>query len=80
MRPMVGEDTGASGAIQAVALLEAMSRSALPGIWGLDHFEDGFPLSLAGAQNREGDLNNGLILSFGFDGNLCALVISREGA
>lgn len=72
----IGETLGASGAIQTVALLEAMRLGVLPGICGLTHIEEGL-LIQASKENREASMKNGLVLSFGFDGNMCALVVSR---
>ena len=79
VKSMLGETLGASGAMQAVALIEAMRSGVLPGIPGLEQIEANFPLA-AGPQKRKLNLDSGLINSFGFDGNCCALVLERKAA
>jgi 3-oxoacyl-[acyl-carrier-protein] synthase II len=77
VKSMLGETLGASGALQTVALLEAMRVGVLPGIQHLEHLEPDFPLALASPHNQEIDLRCGLINSVGLDGNCCALVVAR---
>ena len=71
---MRGEALGASGAFQAVALLESMHKGVLPGILGLDQID--VPLKSISPQNKTAAMNHGLINAFGFDGNSCALILS----
>lgn len=77
IKSMLGETLGASGPMQAVALLETMRDGVLPGIPQLKEVEDGFPLKMARPESREEDVINGLINSIGFDGHCCSLVLTR---
>jgi 3-oxoacyl-[acyl-carrier-protein] synthase II len=78
IKSMLGETLGASAALQAVALLEAMRTGILPGIRQLEHVENDFPLELASPANRRVEMCNGLITSIGFDGNCCSVVLTRR--
>src|SRR3989441_790863 len=80
IKSMLGETLGASGPMQAVALLETMRDGVLPGIPQLEEIEDDFPLKMARPENHEVDVINGLINSIGFDGHCCSLVITRANA
>jgi 3-oxoacyl-[acyl-carrier-protein] synthase II len=73
----LGEALGASGSIQVIMMIEAMRQGVLPGIKGLDQYEEGFPLGQATAENKHVDIRNGLVNSVGFDGNCCSLILSR---
>jgi 3-oxoacyl-[acyl-carrier-protein] synthase II len=77
IKSMLGETLGASGPMQAVALLETMRDGVLPGILRLEKTEDGFPLKMARAESQEADVTNGLINSIGFDGHCCSLIVTR---
>jgi len=76
IKSMVGEALGASGALQAVALLQSMQTGVLPGIRGLE--QPGPEIPALNLCRRQQDINPGLglINSVGFDGNACSLVIS----
>jgi 3-oxoacyl-[acyl-carrier-protein] synthase II len=78
IKSMLGETLGASGGLQAAALLEAMRQGVLPGIPPLQQKEADFPLEMAGPENRELPMRCGLINSVGLDGNCCSLIVSRE--
>jgi 3-oxoacyl-[acyl-carrier-protein] synthase II len=78
IKSMLGETLGASGAMQAVALLETMRDGVLPGIRQLEHVEKGFPLQNASAHCQEVVALNGMINSIGIDGSCCSVVISRR--
>ncbi|HVS82843.1 MAG TPA: beta-ketoacyl-[acyl-carrier-protein] synthase family protein [Pyrinomonadaceae bacterium] len=80
IKAMLGETLGASGPMQAVALLKTMCDGVLPGIPRLEKTENGFPLKMASAESQEVDVTNGLINSIGFDGHCCSLVITRANA
>lgn len=80
IKSMAGEGLGASGALQALSLLQSLRHGELPGIHGLDRAESaGEGLSLS-AQTRalesDGDRRHGLISSVGLDGQVCSLVLS----
>lgn len=80
IKSMLGETLGASGPMQAVALLETMCHGVLPGIPQLDEVEQDFPFEMARSENQEVDVVNGLINSIGFDGHCCSLILSRAEA
>jgi 3-oxoacyl-[acyl-carrier-protein] synthase II len=77
IKSMLGETLGASGAIQAIALLGTMRDGVLPGIHGLSELEEDFPLGLAGPDNRSIEFRAGLVNSVGLDGHRCSLVLAR---
>lgn len=78
IKGMLGETLGASGAIQTVDALETMRDGALPGILGLEEFEDDFPLPLACSVARRVDAASVLVNSTSFDGHICSLVLTRR--
>ena len=80
VKSMLGEALGASGAFQAVALLESMRRGRWPGIPGLGEVEKGLPLGGAASSSREIDVSRGLVHGLGFDGNSGAVVFERREA
>ena len=77
IKSMLGETLGASGPLQAIALLETMRDGVLPGINGLEQVEDGLPFDMISAANSEIDLEAALINSAGFDGHCCSLVLAK---
>jgi 3-oxoacyl-[acyl-carrier-protein] synthase II len=74
-----GECLGASGGLQAAALVTAMQAGELPGVPGLDEREGDFALGAAGAGPTRGDLAVGLLSGVGLDGPSCAVVLARDG-
>ncbi len=80
VKSMLGEALGASGGLQAVALLEALRRGELPGIAGLEQVEAGLPLGGLAATVRPVGAGAGIATSVDFDGNAhCLLLWSGEG-
>lgn len=77
IKSMLGETLGASGPLQAVALLETMRDGILPGIQSLREIDDDFAIDLASPDNREIEVQAGLINSVGFDGHCCSLVLEK---
>jgi 3-oxoacyl-[acyl-carrier-protein] synthase II len=77
IKSMLGETLGASGAFQAVAMIESLRGGVLPGIAQLEEPDPDFPLEAATSRNRKGEFSNGLISTIGIDGNCCAAVIAR---
>jgi 3-oxoacyl-[acyl-carrier-protein] synthase II len=77
IKAMLGETLGASGAMQAVAALEAMRDGVLPGIPKLEQVEEGFPLALAGPDKQSVDVSNVLVNSVGFDGHVCSVLLAK---
>jgi 3-oxoacyl-(acyl-carrier-protein) synthase len=74
---LLGECLGASGALQAAALLAAMAAGELPGVPGYEAGEAGFPLRSARATPTSVDLALGLVDAVGLDGPCCALLLGR---
>ena len=77
IKSMLGETLGSSGAIQVVDLVETMYQGVLPGIPGLNELDTGFPLRMAGPENREIDVRIGLVNSVGYHGSCCSVVLAR---
>ena len=77
IKSMIGEALGASGALQALDLLETMRDGVLPGIPLLEQMEDGLRPVVVGPKPRQVDVRTALINSVGFDGNCCSLVLGR---
>ena len=76
IKSQLGEVLGASGALQAVALLQTIGNGVLPGITGLQQAPD-LPALNVSAQPRSVKVDVGLINSAGFDGNACSMLIAR---
>lgn len=71
-----GEALGASGALQALALVEGMRTGRLPGIAGFGASEPDLGITLS-ADDRAVDLRLGLATAVGFDGAVEALLLRR---
>ncbi len=71
----LGESLGTSSAIQAIALLEALTQGQLPGISGLDEADPSLPLS--GLSNAARPLQGslGLVTALDAGGHACALIL-----
>jgi len=76
IKSMLGETLGASGAIQAIALIQSIREGLLPGIPQLETPDAGNPLKMLGREAREIGCGTGLVNSMGFDGNCCSVVIA----
>jgi 3-oxoacyl-[acyl-carrier-protein] synthase II len=84
VKSMLGEAIGASGALQAVALLGTLGDGRLPGIRGLESVEEGFPLPGVSPETRSlpglrFGLRFGLVNAVGCGGHVCALILSGGG-
>lgn len=77
IKSMLGETLGASGPLQAIALLETMRDGVLPGINGLEQIDDDFGFDMISPDNTQLDLEAALINSVGFDGHCCSLVMAK---
>ncbi|MDJ0835930.1 MAG: beta-ketoacyl synthase N-terminal-like domain-containing protein [Acidobacteriota bacterium] len=75
-----GEALGASGAFQALAMVETLRSGRLPGIPRYNGSEEGFPLNTVSAHTRDVEAATGLINGFSEDGNCAVLILSRPGA
>lgn len=78
IKAMLGETLGASGAMQAVDVLETMRDGVLPGIPRLEGVEEDFTLALAGVAGQSVDVSIALLNSVGFDGHCCSLILTRR--
>ncbi|OLE50909.1 MAG: hypothetical protein AUG51_25760 [Acidobacteria bacterium 13_1_20CM_3_53_8] len=77
IKSMLGETLGASGAMQALDMVETMRDGVLPGTINLGETEDDFPFPWISTVRRKIDPHNGLINSVGFDGHCCSLILAR---
>jgi 3-oxoacyl-(acyl-carrier-protein) synthase len=73
----LGEALGASGALQAVALVEVLRSGVLPGIAGLRELDPDLPRLATAAGSRTVDARYGLVTAVGSDGVANALVLAR---
>lgn len=79
IKSMLGEALGASGALQAVDLVESFTSGTLPGVVGLEEPFEGFPRELLDASSEARELPPGpaLVTGGGIDGPRVALVLGR---
>ena len=77
IKSMLGETLGASGAIQALDLVETMRDGVLPGTINVAEAEDDFPFPFVSTVRRKIDPHNGMVNSVGFDGHCCSLILAR---
>ncbi|MBM3262228.1 MAG: beta-ketoacyl-[acyl-carrier-protein] synthase family protein [candidate division Zixibacteria bacterium] len=77
IKTALGESMGASGALQIVAMTQTMQNGTLPGIHGLTHIPENFPLTASCAENRHGDFPIALINAINYDGHCCSLVLEK---
>ena len=78
IKSMLGEALGASGALQAVTLIETMRTGLLPGVRGLERPEEGLALGGLAAATRSVAVHVGLLTALDFDGGAAALVLARR--
>jgi 3-oxoacyl-[acyl-carrier-protein] synthase II len=72
----VGEALGASGALQAAVLLEALRTGELPGVAGLGEPEPGLPLAGIGPASARFTGRIGLVTALDRHGGAHALVLA----
>jgi 3-oxoacyl-[acyl-carrier-protein] synthase II len=77
IKAMAGEALGASGALQAIAALEALRGGRLPGIAGLACPDPAIRLDIA-ASTRPVDGTSALVTSITPEGNCAAIVLSID--
>ncbi len=77
IKASLGETLGADGGLQAVVAIESLRTGQQPGIRGLREVSQAFPFPLAGPEPRPVMGQNLLLYSMGWDGQHCAVVISR---
>lgn len=75
VKSVLGEALGASGAFQAVTLLEIFRTGELPGIAGLEELEDAFPLPAARRETTRIEASVGLATALDRHGGAHALVL-----
>jgi len=81
IKSMLGETLGASGGLQAIAMLETMRDGRLPGIRGLEQFDKDFPRHAVSIGSRRGQLRrtrHALLNAVGFDGHCCSLALTAR--
>jgi len=76
----LGEALGASGAFQAVSLIQAMRAGRLPGVAGMDQLDPELPAVDVRPETRERTMRRGLVNAFGFDGGCCSVAIGLPGS
>jgi 3-oxoacyl-[acyl-carrier-protein] synthase II len=80
VKSMLGEALGASGCLQAVAMLGTFQDGALPGIRGLEQLDADLSLAGAAAETRQVDVRRALLTSIGTDGHCWALILGAPSA
>ncbi|HEV3469715.1 MAG TPA: beta-ketoacyl-[acyl-carrier-protein] synthase family protein [Pyrinomonadaceae bacterium] len=80
VKSALGEALGASGALQAVAMLGTMRDGVLPGVRNFERGDDGFPLASVSPAGRRVEVRRAVISSVGFDGHCCALLLARPAS
>lgn len=81
IKSMLGEALGASGALQAIDLIESLHSGMLPAIARLEKTEADIPdLDLCRQARTLADCSLGLVNSISFDGHACALLIRKPTA
>jgi 3-oxoacyl-(acyl-carrier-protein) synthase len=78
IKSLAGEALGASGALQAASVIEALHTGFLPGIHGLEQVEEPFLVSKLSTLPLEVSAHRALINAVGFDGQCCSLILSRD--
>ena len=79
IKSMLGEALGASGGLQAVALLGTLADGALPGIPGLE-LDGAIPLRGAAGETRQVAARRGLATALSTDGHAFAVVLGAPEA
>jgi 3-oxoacyl-[acyl-carrier-protein] synthase II len=77
IKSMLGETLGASGALQAIDVLETMRDGVLPGVAQFVEAEEEFTLAVEPA-SQSVDVSTALLSSVGFDGHSCSLILTRN--
>jgi 3-oxoacyl-(acyl-carrier-protein) synthase len=80
VKAALGEALGAAGALQVLALTEALRDGTLPGVGGLEEVEADFLRGKVVAHGRRLPLRTALVSSVGVDGDCCALVLTAWAA
>ncbi|HKI03147.1 MAG TPA: beta-ketoacyl synthase N-terminal-like domain-containing protein [Thermoanaerobaculia bacterium] len=80
IKAQLGEALGASGGLQAVALLGTLRDGMLPGVAGLAEPAADIPLRGAGAENRRVRARWALATSLSADGHASAVILGAPGA
>jgi 3-oxoacyl-[acyl-carrier-protein] synthase II len=78
-KALFGEALGAGGALQALALVEAMRTRTLPGVPRLEQAEELFLRGRISTRAGALEVRHGLVTSVGWDGPCCALVLASGG-
>jgi 3-oxoacyl-[acyl-carrier-protein] synthase II len=78
LKSVVGEALGATGALQAIDMVETLRTQLLPAIRGLKESDAALPALNFCRSSQNLRVRRGLITSVGIDGNACALVIGES--
>ncbi len=73
----MGHTLGAAGIMESIVALDALVSGTIPGTLNLEEVDDDIALPLTSA-NQQGDLSHVMSNSFGFGGNNCSVIFSRE--
>jgi 3-oxoacyl-(acyl-carrier-protein) synthase len=76
VKAALGEALGAAGALQALAMTEALRDGTLPGVCGLEEAEGDFLKGKVVPHARRLPLRTALVSSVGLDGDCCSLVLT----
>jgi 3-oxoacyl-[acyl-carrier-protein] synthase II len=77
VKSMLGEALGASGALQVIALVEALRAEEICGVRGLEATDPDCPLRGVSAVARRAAVRTGLVNAVGLDGHGCSLIVGR---
>ena len=77
IKSMVGETLGASGPLNAIAMIESLHDGRVPGIAGLDRLDPEIDLAVTPAVQRAGG-SHALVTAVAAEGNCCALVLGLD--
>ena len=77
IKSMTGETLGASGALQALAAIEALRGGRLPGVAGLTRVDPAIILAVS-AETRPMRATRALVTTIAPEGNCCALVLATD--
>ncbi len=76
-KSMTGHMLGASGAVEAIALLKSLKTGIVPPTINLEYADEGCDLDYTAGKARTAKLNIGISNSFGFGGHNSAIVLKR---
>jgi 3-oxoacyl-[acyl-carrier-protein] synthase II len=75
VKSLLGESLGSAGAVQAIALLESLRTSTVPGVHGLEQVDPQCAALDITPETRKRQAQCGLISSIAFDCSACSLIL-----